>query len=190
MEIQNCSELKQKMIVIKELNNRTEEHDHEIILKPLEIDNDCYRKKCRNLKKKILLIIIETVIGSASTLTSSTLSIVNPSAGNIISSTFALITSIAILIANGYLSKLINSVQLRDWIHIISLLYEKTLQQSMIDKTIDDEEVMNLKKFHNQFLDKRSEIMKNNQFKVENIFGYTLVEESISPEQITKLSNF
>ena len=94
------------------------------------------------------------MLGSASTITTSTLSIVNPSVGIIISSSTALLTSFAILITNEYLSKLkIGYTKLRDWfnaitllyektstksmgINVISLLYEKTLTKSMVDKKI------------------------------------------------------
>ena len=72
------------------------------------------------------------MLGSASTITTSTLSIVNPSVGIIISSSTALLTSFAILITNEYISKLkIGYTKLRDWINAITLLYEKTSTKSM-----------------------------------------------------------
>ena len=86
-------------------------------------------------KKKILLIITEILIGSGSAIGSSAMSLINPGAGMIISSSTALLTSIAILITNEYISKLkIRYTKLRDWINVITLLYEKTLKESMIDK--------------------------------------------------------
>ena len=61
--------------------------------------------------------------------------LINPGAGTIISSSTALLTSIAILITNEYNSKLERRyTKLRDWINVITLLFDKTLKQSMIDK--------------------------------------------------------
>ena len=58
-----------------------------------------------------------------------------PGAGINVSSSTALLTSIAILITDEYTSKLkIRYTKLRDWINVITLLYEKTLKQSVIDK--------------------------------------------------------
>ena len=86
---------------IKDLKYKTEKHDHENILKSLKIDNEDYKKKYKNLnKKKILFIITETLFGSASTISSSTMGLINPGAGIIISSCTVLLTSIAILITN------------------------------------------------------------------------------------------
>ena len=53
----------------KDLKFRTEKHDHENILKSLEIDDEYHKKRYQSLnKKKILLIIAEILIASASTL--------------------------------------------------------------------------------------------------------------------------
>ena len=61
--------------------------------------------------------------------------LINPGAGIVISSSTALLISFAILITNDYFSKLmIRYTKLCDWINVITLLYEKTLRQSMIDK--------------------------------------------------------
>ena len=80
-----------------------------------------------------MLIITEILIGSASTINSSTIAVLNPSAANIFSSGTALLTSIAILITNEYISKLKKRyTKLRDWVKVITLLYEKTLKQSMV----------------------------------------------------------
>ena len=87
------------------------------------------------MNKKILLIITEFLIRSGSAISTSTLGLINPGGGIIISSNTALLTSIAILITNEYLSKLnIRYTKLRDWVNVLTLLYEKTLKQSMIDK--------------------------------------------------------
>ena len=117
--------------------------------------------------------------------------LINPGAGIIISSSTALLTSIAILITNEYISKLkIRYTKLRDSINVITLSYEKTLKQSMVDKKIDEKEALELKKVYNHYLDKWKEIMKNTQFKVEDVFGDVISKDNFSQEQITKLNNF
>ena len=86
-------------------------------------------------KRKVILIITEIFVGSASTISSSTMGLINPSAGIIVSSSAAFLISIAVLITNEYISKLeIQYTKLGDWIIVITLLYEKTLKQSMIGK--------------------------------------------------------
>ena len=130
------------------------------------------------------------MIGSGSAISTSTLGLINPGAGNIISSSTALLTSIAILITNEYISKLkIRYTKLRDWINVITLLYEKTLNTSMFDKKIDQKEAEELKKIYNHYIDKRKEVMKNTQFKVEDVFGDVISKDNFSQEQITKLNN-
>ena len=47
---------------------------------------------------------------------------------------------------------------------------------------------LQMKNFHNHYLDKGSDIMKNTQFKV--FFGVIITKDSFSPEQITKLEIF
>ena len=79
---------------------------------------------------------------------------------------------------------------MRDWINFITILYEKTLNQSMIDKKIDEKESLELKKICNHYVDKRKEIMDSTKFKVEDIFCDIISKDSISPEQLTKLNNF
>ena len=184
--------IKTKDDQLKELHYRAEKHDHENILKSLKVVNEKYKKIYKSLnKKKILLIITEILVGTSSAVVSSTMGLINPSVGIVISSSTALLTSIAILITNEYNSKLkIRYNKLKDWINVIILLYEKTLKQSMIDKKIDEKEAMELKKIYNHYLDKRSEIMKITSFRVEDVFGDVISKDSISPEQITKLNNF
>ena len=113
----------------------TEKHNHEILLKSPKIDNEYFKKKYKNLnKKKVFLIITELLVGSASAVGSSTMGLINPGAGIIISSSTALLTNIAILITNEYISKLkIRYTKLRAWINVITLLYGKTLKSSMVD---------------------------------------------------------
>ena len=89
---------------IKKLKYQTEKHDHENILKSLKIDNEYYKKKYKSLyKKKVLLIITEILIGIASAVGSSSMALINPGTGIVISSSTALLTSIAILITNEYI---------------------------------------------------------------------------------------
>ena len=118
------------------------------------------------------MVITEISVGSGSAIGTSTMSLVNPSIGIVLTSSTALLTSLAILITNEYISKLnVRYTKLRDWINVITLLYEKALKQSMIDKKSDEKEAMELKKNYDHYIDKRSEIMKNTQFKVEDVFG-------------------
>ena len=136
---------------------------------------------------KILLIITEILVGSASTVSSSTMGLINPRAGIIISSSTALLTSIAILITNEYISKLkIRYTKPRDWINVITLLYEKNLKTSMVDKIIDEKEAEELKEIYNHYIEKRKEIMTNTQFKVEDVFGDVISKDNFSQEQLTK----
>ena len=60
----------------------------------------------------------------------------------------------------------------------------------MIDKKIDQKESEQLKQLYNHYIDKKSEIMKNTHFKVEDIFDNVISKDTISTEQITKLNNF
>ena len=89
---------------IKNLKYQTEKHDHENILKSLKIDNEYYKKKYRSLnKQKVILIITEVLIGSGSAISTSTMSLINPSIGIVLTSSTALLTSLAILITNEYI---------------------------------------------------------------------------------------
>ena len=177
---------------LKELQYKTEKHDFENILKSLKNDNESYKKKYKSLnKKKILLIVTEILIGSGSAITTSTMSLINPSIGIVLTSSTALLTSLAILITNEYISKLkLRYTKLRDWINFITILYEKTLKESMVDKKIDQKEAEQLKQIYNHYVDKRKEIMDSTKFRVEDVFGDVISKDSISPEQITKLNNF
>ena len=74
------------------------------------------------------------MIGSASTLSSPTMGLINPGAVIIITGSTASLTSIALLITNEYISEVkIRYTKLRDWINLSTFLYEKTLKISMID---------------------------------------------------------
>ena len=170
---------------------QTEKHDHENILKSLKNDNEKYKKKNKSLnKKKVLLIITEILVGSGSAISTSTMSLLNPSIGVVLTSSSVFLTSLAILITNEYKSKLkIRYTKLRDWINVIILLYEKTLKEYMIHKKINEKESEQLKPIYNHYIDKKSEIMKNTQFKVEDVFTDVISKDAISTEQITKLNN-
>ena len=138
-----------------------------------------------------MLIITEIIIRSASSISSSTMGLINPGAVFSISSSTALLTSIAMLITNEYISKLkIRYTNLRDWINVNTLLYDKTLKTSMVDKKIDEKEELELIKVYNHYLDERKEIMKINQFKIEDVFVDVISKDNFSQEQITKLNNF
>ena len=136
---------------INNLKYQTEKHDHENILKSLKVDNDYYKKKYKSLnKKKILLIITEVLIGSGSAISTSTMSMINPTNGIVLTSSTALLTSLAILFRNEYISKLkLRYTKLRDWINFNTILYEKTLNQSIIGKKTDEKEATELKKIYN-----------------------------------------
>ena len=128
--------IKTKDDQLKELQYKTGKNDFQNILKSIKNDNESYKKKYKSLnKKRILLIITEILIASGSAISTSTMSIKNPSIGILLTSSTALLTSLAILITNEYISKLkLRYTKLRDWINFITILYEKTLTQSMIDK--------------------------------------------------------
>ena len=149
--------IKAKDDEIKNLKYQTKKYDHENILKSLKIENQYYKKKYKNLnKRKILLNVTETLVGWASAVGSSTMGLNNPGAGIIISSSTALLISIAIINTNENISKLkIRYTKLRDWANVITLLYEKTLKSSMVDEKIDQKEAEELKKIYYHYLDKR-----------------------------------
>ena len=119
------------------------------------------------------------------------MSLINPGAGIFISSSTALLTYIPILITNEYISKLkICYTKLRDWINVITLLYEKTSKQSMVDKKIDEKEAEQLKQIYNHYIDKRKEILKSTQLKVEDVFTAVISKDTILTEQTTKMNKF
>ena len=80
------------------------------------------------------------MLGSGSATTTSTMSILNPSNGLVLTSCTALLTSLAILITNEYISELkLRYTKLRDWINFVTTLYEKTVNQSMVKKIVEKE---------------------------------------------------
>ena len=60
----------------------------------------------------------------------------------------------------------------------------------MIDKKIDEKEAEELEKIFHLYIDKRGEIMKNTQFKEEDVFGEVISKDIFSQEQISKLKKF
>ena len=149
---------------LKELQYKTERHDHEILLESLKNDNEHYKKKYRSLnEKKIFRIVWEILIGSVGLCVGIGLTISRLApVGIMCASSISFLSIISTLITNEFLSKLKKRyTKLRDWIKVITLLYEKTLKQSMVDKKNDEREAQDLKKVYNHYLDKRKEIMRN-----------------------------
>ena len=108
-------------------------------------------------------------IRAASVISFSTLAIFNQRVGLVISSSTALLTSIARLMTSQYLSKLkILYSKTRNWIMVIRRLYGRTLKTSMVYEKISwKRSFRKYKRFYNHYFDKRKEKMKNTQFKVE-----------------------
>ena len=152
-----------------------------------------YKKKHEGLNKKnLFLIVSEFLIGSVGLGVGSGLTVSGlPPVGIMCASSISFLSSVSTLITNEYFSKLkIRYTKLRDWIHVNTLFYEKTLKQSMVDNKIDQKEAEELKKIYNHYLDKRKEIMRNTEFKVEDIFGDNITKDAISPKPIKTLNNF
>ena len=96
----------------------------------------------------MFLSIGEIIVRSASTISTSTLQIINPSGGIRISSSAALLTSIAILVTNENISKLkVRYNKLNDYINVITLLCARTSKQSFVDKEIEEKEDAEVKRF-------------------------------------------
>ena len=92
---------------IKNFKHQSEKEHQESILKSLKNDNEFYEKKRKSLNTmKVSIIITEILVGSALTVRTSTMGSINPGAGIKISTGTALITIIAILKTNEYISKL------------------------------------------------------------------------------------
>ena len=116
------------------------------------------------------------------------MSIINPSLGIVFTSSTALSASKASLITNDYISKLkLRYTKLRDWINVITLLYEKTLKESKIDEKDDQKETEQLKQISNHYIEKGKKIMNSIKFKVEDIFGDVFFKDSSSLKRRTNL---
>ena len=179
---------------MKTLKYKTERYDYENILKSLKIDNNYYKKKYKSInKKKIYISVLEILTGASGVIVGSTLTAtgIGATIGVPIAGVSAFIASIATLITNEYLSKRKSRyTKLRDNINMITLLFEKTMMKSMVDKKIDEKEGEELKQIYNHYLDKRKEIMKSTKFSVEEVFGKMNVSDTINAEQIQKLNTF
>ena len=89
------------------LQYKIEKRDHENLLESLKIHNEHYKKKYKSLKsQKFLLIVSEILIVSGSAISTSTMSIINPSIGIVLTIPSALLTSPAIVMTNEFKSKL------------------------------------------------------------------------------------
>ena len=122
---------------IKKLKHQTEKHDYENTLKTLKIDNEYYKKKYKSSnKKKMFMIVSEILIGVCGIGVGSTLSITGIApAGMVADSGLSISSCISTLFTNENFSKLkIRYTKLRDWISGTTLLYQKTLKESIIHK--------------------------------------------------------
>ena len=154
---------------IIELKHTAEKHEIDIILKSLKTHKYCHRKKHENLNKKVSVHISQILIGSTLTAIVSSLSICYSCFGIPEANSSGLITSIAVFIRNEKNSKLKSRYsKLGYWIIVTSLLYEKTKRQSLRDEKIDEKKAQEITKLHNHDLDKRGEIMKTTNSKVED----------------------
>ena len=79
---------------------------------------------------------------------------------------------------------------MRDWINVNTLLYEKTLKESMIDKKLDENEAEQLKQIYNHYVDKRGEVLTSTKLKVEDVITDVISKNNISQDQIIKPDNF
>ena len=101
--------------------------------------------------------------------------------GFLITSSTALLTSIAILITNENISKLkIRYTKFKVWINVITVLNEKTSKQPMTHKKTDKKEADKLKNICNLFLAKITEIMTIMQCRAENFAGVVIGKVNIT----------
>ena len=57
-------------------------------------------------------------------------------------------------------------------------------------KKVDEKEALEIKKIYDDYLHKRTENMNSTNFKVEDIFGNVISNDSISPDQLIRINNF
>ena len=137
------------------------------------------------------MIVSEILIGVSGLTVGSGLTISSLAPVGITCAGRSFLSIISTLITNEYFSRLkIRYTKLRDWINVTTLLYEKTLKGSMIDKKIDEKEGEKLRSIYNRYITKQDEIKRSSQFRVEEVFSKFIPKDTISPEQITKLNNF
>ena len=92
---------------IRDLTYKTEKLDNEKVMKSPYIDNDFQKKEVISLnRKKRWLKIFGIFLRSGSAISTSTMSLINPSIDLVLTSSTALLTYIAILITNDYISKI------------------------------------------------------------------------------------
>ena len=97
----------------------------------------------------------------------------------------------AILFTNEYISKLKSIyTKLQDWTNAFTLLYRKTLEQSMVDLKNDEKEAEELENVYNHYVDKSKEFMKNTRFQVEDTLGAIISKNSVLLEQLFKIKMF
>ena len=60
----------------------------------------------------------------------------------------------------------------------------------MIDRKSNEKESEQLKQFFSHYIAKKSDIMKNTQFTVEDVFTDVISKDTFSTEQTTKLNKF
>ena len=60
----------------------------------------------------------------------------------------------------------------------------------MVDNKINEKESEQLQQIYNHYIDKKTELLKNTHFKVEDVFTDVISKDTISTEQKTKLNNF
>ena len=65
-------------------------------------------------------------------------------------------------------------------LRLLPCVYEKTLKTSVVDKKFDQKEAEELKKIYNLYLDKRKEIMRNTQFRIEDVFCDVISKDNLS----------
>ena len=90
------------------MNYQTQKHDHENFLKSLKIDNDYHKKKNKSSnKKKVFMIVSETLIGSGGFGVGSGLTIFGLApVGIMCASSISFLSSMSTLITNENFSKL------------------------------------------------------------------------------------
>ena len=69
---------------------------------------------------------------------------------------------------------------------MITILYEKTLNKSMIDKRVDEKESEGLKKIYNHYSDKRKDTMKSTEIPYHELSVDILGEDGITSDQTTE----
>ena len=115
----------------------------------------------------------------------------NPSVAIIATSTTASFTSITILTTNEDFSKQkLRYNKRRELIKVISLFHEKSLKQTMVEIENNDQEAQEFKKIYSFSLDKKTDVKKITEFKVEDVFGGIANKESISPEEINTINRY